>query len=133
MSERNLYQARAFNKLKQRLRTDRRKELRHTITLPAKVAGSDCHKGQWSELAETLNVSSGGVALRLSREVMIGDILYVAIALPARFQIGIAPSATYNTYACVRYIEVHERQQIVRLQFLRAPARSQTLLVSIKF
>jgi hypothetical protein len=108
------------DKLRDNLRTDRRRELRHTITLPVKVAGSD-HRGQWSELAETQNVSSGGVALRLSKKVMMGDILYVEIPLPTRFQKDIEPCGTYNTYACVRYIELREGQQIVRLQFLREP------------
>ncbi len=125
MSERNLCQVTTSYKLRRDLGTDRRWELRHTMTLPVKVAGSDCHKGQWSELGETLNVSSGGVALRLSKKVMIGDILYVEIPLPARFQKDIEPSATYNTYARVRYIEMRESQQIVRLQFLRKPTRSQ--------
>ena len=102
------------------------------MILPVKVAGSDCHKGRWTELAETLNVSSGGVALRLSKNVVIGDILYVEIPLPARFQNDIEPSATYNTYARVRYLEVREGHQIVRLQFLREPTRSQKLLVNVK-
>jgi hypothetical protein len=137
VSEKNLYQASASNRLSQRLKTDKRGELRHSLALPVKVAGSDCHKDPWTELAETVNVSTGGLALRLSREVMIGDILYVELALPPRFQRGIAPSATYNTYARVRYIEMQERQQIVRLQFLRTHShtatRSKTLLVSAKF
>ena len=138
MSEKNLYQAMASNRLSQRLKTDKRGELRHSLALPVKVAGSDCHKNPWTELAETVNVSTGGLALRLSREVMIGDILYVELALPPRFQRDIKPSSTYNTYARVRYIEMQERQQIVRLQFLRTPARSRTtrseaLLVSVKF
>lgn len=133
MSEKNLYQARAANRLKQRLRTDKRRELRHSIAIPVRVAGSDCSKEPWSELAQSVNVSTGGLALRLSRKVMIGDILYVELALPARFQRDIKPSATHNTYARVRYIEMHEHQQIVRLEFLRTPTRSQTLLASVKF
>lgn len=62
MSEKNLYQARAYNDLSQRLRADKREDLRHSLALPVKVAGSDCHKDSWSELAETVNVSTGGVA-----------------------------------------------------------------------
>lgn len=126
MFERNLCQVTTTtsDKLRHQLRTDKRRGLRHTITLPVKVAGFDCHNSQWSELAETLNVSSGGVALRLSKKVMIGEILYVELPLPARFQKDIEPSTTYNTYARVRYIEVRESQQIVRLQFLRDASRS---------
>lgn len=123
MAEMNLCQVATAHALKHSLRTDRRRELRHTINLPVKVAGTDSHRGQWSEFAETLNVSSGGMALRLSKKVMMGDILWVEIPLPTRFQKTIEPSAAYNTYACVRYIEMREGQQIVRLQFLREPAR----------
>lgn len=135
MVEKNLLQARTATRLGLRLRTDRRKVMRHTITLPVKVAGIDCSKRHWSELAETVNVSSGGVAIRLARTVMIGDILHLEIALPERFQIDIEPSATYISNARVRYIEMHERQQIVRLEFHRAPKpiRSKTLRVSARF
>ena len=133
MSEKNLYQTRVSDRLTQRLRTDKRRELRHSMALRVRVAGSDCNKEPWSELAETVNVSTGGLALRLSRKVMIGEILYVELALPARFQKDIKPSATHNTYARVRYIEMHEGQQIVRLEFLRTPTPSQTLLATGKF
>lgn len=120
VSEKNLYQARASNKLTERLRIDKRGELRHSIALPVRVAGSDCHsKEPWSECAETVNVSSRGIALRLSRKVMIGDILHVEIALPARFLNGGEPDKASTRYARVCYIEMHERQQVVRLQFLR--------------
>jgi len=133
VSEKNLYQERVSNKLAQRLRADKRREPRHSIALRVRVAGSDRQKGPWSELAETVNVSTGGLALRLSRKVIVGDILYVELALPARFQRDIKPSATHNTYARVRYIEMQERQQIVRLEFLRTPTPSQTLLANVKF
>jgi hypothetical protein len=138
VTEKNLYQARASNRLSQRLKTDKRGELRHSLALPVKVAGSDCHKDPWSELAETVNVSTGGLALRLSRKVMIGEILSVKLALPPRFQTGSNPSAAYTSNARVLYIEMRGHQQIVRLQFLRTPThsrttRSEALLVSAKF
>jgi len=133
VSEKNLYQTKVSDRLTQRLRTDKRRELRHSMALRVRVAGSDCRKEPWSELAETVNVSTGGLALRLSRKVMIGEILYVELALPARFQKDIKPSATHNTYARVRYIEMHEGQQVVRLEFLRNPNPSQTLPTSVKF
>jgi hypothetical protein len=96
------------------------------MTLPVRVAGADCHKRPWSELAETVNVSSGGVALRLSQKVMTGDILFVELALPTRFQKNPDQSGSYKTYALVRYIEMRTcGQQVVRLQFLRNPAGMQ--------
>jgi PilZ domain len=134
VSERDAWQAMTSNKFSQHVRKDKRQELRHTMGLPVKVAGSDSGKGHWSELAETVNVSSGGVALRLSRKVMIGDILFLEIELPERFQLeNIEPCATFKSDARVRYIEVHERQQIVRLQFVRQPPRKEPILVSVKF
>jgi PilZ domain len=134
VSERDAWQAMTSNKLSERVRKDKRQELRHTIALPVRVAGSDSSKGHWSELAETVNVSSEGVALRLSKKVMIGDILFVEIELPERFQKkDIERCATLKTDARVLYVEMHERQQIVRLQFVRQPTRNKTILVSVKF
>jgi len=124
VSERNPLQEATFRSLIQRQRADKRKEPRHTITLPVKVAGADRHKRPWSAIGETLNVSSGGMALRLSTPVTIGDILFVEVSLPSRFLKRPNPSGTFKTYALVRYLEVKASgQQIVRLQFLREPDR----------
>ena len=98
------------------------------MTLPVNVMGADCHKRQWREVAATLNVSSGGMALRLSTRVMIGDMLFVELALPARLQNNPDPSVTYKSYGLVRYIQMQGNQQIVRLQFVQqqSPGTSQT-------
>lgn len=121
-------------KLSQRLRPDRRKDVRSTIRLPVRVTWSDGGEAQWTELAETINVSSGGMALRLSKkQVMIGDILFLEVALPERFHIDTEPSKIYRNYARVRYIEIHNRKQIVRLQFFRKPIHFKTLAVSVRF
>lgn len=124
MSERNPFHATTSDNLRRRQRADRRKELRHTMTLPVKVVGADCHNRQWSELSETINVSSGGVAIRLAKRVMIGDILFLELPLPARLRKNPDPSGTYKSYALVRYIEMRKiGYQIVRMQFLRNPTR----------
>lgn len=133
MSEKNLWHRMAANKLSQRLRTDKRKEVRHTITLPVRVTGAASGEAQWSELGETINVSSGGMALRLSKKVMIGDILFLEVAIPERFQIASESSQTYKSYARVLYIEIRDRQQVVRLQFFQRPVSSKTLQVSVRF
>jgi len=120
LSEKNLWQRMAANKLSQRLRTDKRKQVRHTIALPVRVTGAAWGDAQSTELGETINVSSGDsgdMALRLSRKVLIGDILFLEVALPERFQIDTERSKMYKSFARVRYIEIHDRQQIVRLQF----------------
>ena len=121
MSERQQYLAVKDNKLSGRLRPDKRGEARHTIALPATVMG--CQADAWSEHTETINVSSKGVALRLSRRVMIGDILYVEIPLPERFRTGGEEGAGYAGYARVRYVEIHGPEQILRLEFLRQDPR----------
>ena len=124
MSERNPLQEATSNTPTERQRVDKRKEQRHTITLPVRVAGADRHKRPWSEIGKTLNVSSGGMALRLSTPVTIGDILFLELSLPARFQKRPKPSGTYKTYGLVRYLEMKASgQQIVRLQFLGEPNR----------
>lgn len=134
MSGRVFVHAKTIEELSHRLRTERRGERRQTISVPAKVIGSDPKGGQWTDATKTLNVSPGGAALLLSRQVMIGDVLYVQIALPARFRNDSDPSATYNAYGRIRHIELHDGQQIVRLQFLeRKPIRRETLIVTAKY
>jgi PilZ domain len=97
------------------------------MTLPVTVWGADCYKRQWRELAATLNVSAGGVALRLSTRVMIGDMLFVEFALPARLRKNPDPSGTYKSYGLVRYIEMQsDGEQIVRLQFVKQPTPAMT-------
>jgi len=124
VSERNPLQEATSSSLIQRQRADRRREQRHTITLPVRVAGADCHNRPWSEIGKTINVSSGGMALRLSTQVTIGDILFLELSLPARFLKRPNTSGTYKTYALVRYLEMKASgHQIVRLQFLRESAR----------
>ena len=123
MSQTKPFQEATSSKLQLRQREDKRRELRHTITLPVRVAGADRHKAPWSESAQTLNVSSGGLALVLSKKVTPGDILFVELRLPARFQRDPDPSETYKSYALVRYVEMRAcGQQLARLQFLRTPA-----------
>lgn len=123
MSRIKPFQEATSDKLRQRQRSDRRREVRHTITLPVRVAGADRLKTPWSESAQTLNVSSGGLALVLSKKVSPGDILFVELPLPARFQREPNQSETYKSYALVRYVEMRTcGQQLARLQFLRNPA-----------
>jgi hypothetical protein len=121
--QRKSFEEATFGELRQRQKKERRSELRHTITLPVRVSGADRHNAPWSELAETRNVSSGGAALRLSKEVMIGDILFLELALPPRFQKSPKPSTIYRTYALVRHVEMRTvGHRIVRLKFLREAA-----------
>jgi len=123
VSQRNPFQEATSSKLQLRQRADKRREPRHTITLPVRVAGADRHKGSWSESAKTQNVSSQGLALFLSRQVLVGDTLFLELPLPARFQNNPNPSAIYRTYALVRYVELQTGgHHIVRMQFVRAPA-----------
>ena len=123
VSQRKPFQEATSSKPQLRQRADKRRELRHTITLPVRVAGADRHKAPWSESTQTLNVSSGGLALVLSKKVTPGDILFVELQLPARFQRNPDPSETYKSYALVRYVEMRTSgQQLARLQFLRRPA-----------
>jgi hypothetical protein len=129
---RNLDKAQGSDDLTKRQRSERRREMRHTLPLPVRVAGTDATQGQWTEMAETVNVSSGGVALRLSRKVLIGDVLYLQIPIPARFQDAVEPTASLNVYARVRCVELHGRQQVVRLQYVQKVTR-RTLEVSARY
>jgi hypothetical protein len=93
--------------------------MRHTITLPVQVTGFDSGKRQWHEVAETVNVSSVGLALRMSKRVMVGDLLHIEVPIPARLRQDRQSSQTYKSYATVQYVEVRaDGRQIVRLQFV---------------
>ena len=119
MSKRTLSQAMTASELAQQSRTDRRRTMRHTITLPVQVTGFDSGKRQWHEVAETVNVSSIGVALRMSKRVMVGDLLHIEVPIPARLRQDRQSSQTYKSYATVQYVEVRaDGRQIVRLQFV---------------
>ena len=107
------------NELKRRLKTERRAELRHTLALPVRVTGIDSNNERRDELTQAVNVSSGGMALCLSKKVLIGDTIFVEVPLPARMRKNGEASPTYNTYAVVRYIENRkDGQQVVRLKFI---------------
>jgi hypothetical protein len=119
VSKRTLSQAMTSNELVQQKRADRRRTMRHTITLPAQVTGFDSDKRQWHEDAETVNVSSVGVALRLSKRVMVGDVLHVEVPIPARLREDRQSSPTCKSYATVQYVEVRtDGRQLVRLKFV---------------
>ena len=106
---------------KRRVRADKRKEARHTIVLPVRVCG-DAGNRQWTESTESINVSAGGMALRLSRRVLVNDILFIEAPLPARFQKKAAVTAPFRTYALVRHVEMRaDGYQTVRLQFVNKP------------
>src|SRR5436305_12165042 len=94
-----------FNNGLQATKRERRKAARHTITLPVQVSGFDHDKRPWHEAADTENISSGGVALRLARPVMIGELLHVAVSLPPRWRKDAEKSAGHKSYAIVRHIE----------------------------
>jgi hypothetical protein len=122
MSQRKLEQLISLG-LNPSLRADRRSELRHTIRLPVQVTGFDGRKDKWVESTETVNVSPGGLALRLSKQVMIGDILHIEVPLPERLRIAGSPSI-FKSYAMVRCIANQQGKQTVRLQFTRRSAGS---------
>jgi hypothetical protein len=113
------------NDLKCRLRADRRREQRHTIALPVKATGFNAIEGHWSEVAETVNITPGGMAIRLLRKVMIGDVIYVEVPLTPRMRKPADSSPTYESYAVVRYLQIGSNgRQIVRLQFVQNPGAS---------
>jgi hypothetical protein len=110
-----------FEELKRRTRADRRRDPRHSIRLPVEVQGLGPKGILWKESSETINVSSGGMAIRLATRVMVGDTLFVQLPLPEKWRKKLRPRETYATYAVVRHIELREAtRRIVRLQFFDA-------------
>ena len=123
MSNRTSSKAMALEGLISRQKTDRRRGMRYTLKLMVQVAGVDDLQRHWREATETINVSSGGAALRMTlvRQVMVGDILHIEVTIPPRLLMDTQASPTHRGYATVRYVQRQaDGQQVVRLQFIGA-------------
>ena len=83
-----------------RRRTDRLK-----ISIPVRVVGYDRKAGKWSEMAETLDVSTTGLRLRLLRPVRYGMVLYLSLPYPVRLRSHGFAENSYRVYGLVRRVD----------------------------
>jgi curved DNA-binding protein CbpA len=83
---------------------NRRRFERIRLTVIARVTGHDRIRGKWEEIAESMDVSRKGAALRMSTRLRHGSILRLEIALPPAMRSHGFGEPTYRVYAAVRRI-----------------------------
>ena len=96
---------------------ERRRALRHRITIAVRVQGFLPDGGSWTEMAETDDVSAGGASLVLKQAVELGQVLHLSLPLPKplrQYDIG---DMTYRVYALVRGITRQHGGTIVGVMF----------------
>ena len=105
---------------------DRRKNLRMTeherrrqplanMVLPVRVQGQYPDGAVWDEMTSTSVASASGVAIPLSRTVLIGQALHLALPLPRRFRRFDVSAPAYRVYAVVASVDA---TRMVGLRFL---------------
>lgn len=100
-------------------RAERRRFKRHKSRFPARVMGHDRVNGKWDEVAETTDVSKGGVALRMKRDVQQGMVLLLILPLPLKLRCHGYTEPFYRVYGIVRQVKAtSDGQWIVGLDFL---------------
>ena len=98
---------------------NRRRFERIRLTIMARVTGHDRIRGKWEEIAETMDVSRKGAALRLSTKLRHGSILRIEMALPPAMRSHGFGEPTYRVYAGVRRIgPLEEGYRIIGVEFM---------------
>jgi len=80
---------------------ERRRQPRSNVALPVRVQGQYPDGAAWDEMTSTTVASAGGVAITLSRTVLLGQALHLALPLPKRFRTFDMTAPTYRVYAVV--------------------------------
>jgi hypothetical protein len=83
---------------------ERRKQRRVPIRLPVRVHGRQPDGTTWEEMSSCEDASPGGVALRLARPVVLGQVLHLSLPLPQSFRQYDLTDPSYRVYALVRNV-----------------------------
>lgn len=98
---------------------NRRRFERIRLTVMARVTGHDRIKGKWEEIAETMDVSRKGAAIRLSTRLRHGSILRLEMAMPPTMRTHGFSEPTYRVYATVRRIgTLAEGYRVIGVEFM---------------
>jgi len=98
---------------------ERRRFKRYKSRFPARVVGHDKVNGKWDEVAETVNVSKGGVTLRMNKAVRQGMVLLLMLPLPVKLRCHGYSEPFYRVYGIVCYVSpTSDEQWIIGLEFL---------------
>jgi hypothetical protein len=83
---------------------ERRKQRRVAMKFPVRVQGRDADGKTWEEMCTCEDASAGGVGLKLSRHVVMGQLLHLSMPLPAKFRQYDLTDASYRIYTLVRNV-----------------------------
>lgn len=98
---------------------NRRRFERIRLTVIARVTGHDRIRGKWEEIAETMDVSRKGAALRMSTRLRHGSILRLEIALPPAMRSHGFAEPTFRVYAAVRRIgPLEDGYRVIGVEFM---------------
>ncbi|MEW6130269.1 MAG: PilZ domain-containing protein [Acidobacteriota bacterium] len=78
---------------------------RFNLSLPTYVAGYGKDGKKWQEMTHTIDVSKGGVSLRLTRRLRHGQVVHLTMPFPVKLRNHGFGEPSYKIYAIVRRIE----------------------------
>jgi curved DNA-binding protein CbpA len=82
---------------------NRRRYERFRLSIPVRVNGFSPEADEWQELTQSVDVSRGGVLLKLHRMVEEDNILYLTMPLPVKLRNYDYFDTSYSVYAIVRW------------------------------
>jgi len=97
--------------------TERRKNPRLGLAIPARVQGFMADGTIWDEMTTTYDVSSGGACFPLVHEVELGQVLLLMLGLPKRLRQFDLMDASYRVYTLVRGVRRRADQRRVGVMF----------------
>jgi hypothetical protein len=74
------------------------------MRLPVRVQGRDPDGKTWEEMSNCEDASAGGVGLRLSHAVVLGQVLHLSLPMPQRFRQYDLTDPSYRVYTLVRNV-----------------------------
>ena len=84
---------------------ERRREPRLNLSLPVRVSGQYPDGVTWEEMTTTSDASAGGTSVKLTRTVLRGQAIYLALPLPKRYRTFDLISPSYRVYAVVTSVK----------------------------
>jgi hypothetical protein len=97
--------------------TERRKNPRLGLAIPARIQGFLADGSIWDEMTTTIDVSSGGACFPLSHAAELGQVLLLTLALPKRLRQFDLVEASYRVYTLVRGVRRRGEQPRVGVMF----------------
>ena len=108
---------------------DRRKHRRMPMALPVRIRGRETNGAAWEEVASSLDVCLGGIAMRVAHPLRAGQVLHISTPLPSGLRQYDLIDSSYRAYVLVLNVHPSESGSRVGVAFLgRHPPRVTGLL-----